>query len=517
MAETSPYDIISPGFSAQQAKLSYQQMLAQQLMQNGMQAPQGQMVGPVYVKPSPVQYISRLAQTLMGAKMMQNSFDQQTKLAQALYGQPQGSTAAPQAAPQGAAMFGMGQAQPNQVQPAAGQAAGVASQTAGPLEAPGPGMSPHNRMLYAADPKSYMDAYLAQGAPTPEMKNAQFAGGDDATARQLIGGKMQKEGTIEYQPGAMTVGPGGQVVVAPDFKAGTYGGFDASGRPVENVIPGAPGAQAAITGAQEWAKVNPAIAMEAGKQGEQYTTVKTPSGQEIRTPQKNINGIPTGPTMASGAYTPEQAKNFAGYENALNGRVETGQNMIMRNEEALKLMQGYAPGAGADVKLGISKYLDAMGMHDLATKVNGGQVSNAQALQKLFLTGAMEATKQSMQTDSGMAGRMTQAEFLQMQKALANINTTPDAIRFMMGLTHKLYDKDFAEQQELQKAKSAGTFNPLTWPAEWSKRWDANLQTDSVPKNGFVSQKTLQDYATAHGMDINAARQFLEGHGVKVQ
>jgi hypothetical protein len=77
------------GFTPQQ-----QSALAQSLMQQGMQQPQGQMVGGHFVAPSLAQGLSNLASGFLGGRLQnianQRQQQQQSELSQALLGGPQG-------------------------------------------------------------------------------------------------------------------------------------------------------------------------------------------------------------------------------------------------------------------------------------------------------------------------------------------------------------------------------------------------------------------------------------------
>lgn len=75
---------IGPEAAAQQYKMAYRQRLADMLTQQGMQEPQGQMVSGHYVAPSPLQYLSGLANTGLGAKYASDMPQQQSEYNQML-------------------------------------------------------------------------------------------------------------------------------------------------------------------------------------------------------------------------------------------------------------------------------------------------------------------------------------------------------------------------------------------------------------------------------------------------
>jgi hypothetical protein len=75
---------LPPELYAQQQQLNRQQQMAQALMQQGMQQPQGQMVSGRYVAPSFFQNILPLAQMYAGKSMGQKADTEQAKLAAAI-------------------------------------------------------------------------------------------------------------------------------------------------------------------------------------------------------------------------------------------------------------------------------------------------------------------------------------------------------------------------------------------------------------------------------------------------
>jgi len=78
---------LSPELFAQQQQLNRQQQMAQMLMQQGQQAPQGQMVSGRYVKPSWAQQLQAPAGMLMGAYMAKSGDTKAAELAQQLRNQ----------------------------------------------------------------------------------------------------------------------------------------------------------------------------------------------------------------------------------------------------------------------------------------------------------------------------------------------------------------------------------------------------------------------------------------------
>lgn len=80
---------LPPELFAQQQALNRQQQMAQLLMQQGMQQPQGQMVSGQYVKPSIFQQIAPLAQLYAGTRLQEKGDKAAVELAQQLRNQQQ--------------------------------------------------------------------------------------------------------------------------------------------------------------------------------------------------------------------------------------------------------------------------------------------------------------------------------------------------------------------------------------------------------------------------------------------
>ena len=78
------YGDVPVDFQPQMQDISQQQKLAQMLLQQGMQQPQGQMVSGHYVKPSILQQLNPLFSAYAGSKGMENAETKQLELAKAI-------------------------------------------------------------------------------------------------------------------------------------------------------------------------------------------------------------------------------------------------------------------------------------------------------------------------------------------------------------------------------------------------------------------------------------------------
>jgi hypothetical protein len=80
----NPLGTLSPEEAIEQQRISRQQQMANLLMQQGMQAPQGQMVSGRYVAPSIFQNLAGLANIYVGRKLTEEAEQKQLDLAQKL-------------------------------------------------------------------------------------------------------------------------------------------------------------------------------------------------------------------------------------------------------------------------------------------------------------------------------------------------------------------------------------------------------------------------------------------------
>lgn len=528
----------------QQQAIDRQRKIAEYLQQQSLTPSEGQMVSGRYVAPSMTQYLAKLAQGLIG-KTQQESLDKKqmdlaTTQGDMLRGQfgiggntaqqptTQGaSTPEPPRMPLGTGMSGIntGGIAGNDKLAAAllSNPQSMPAQNSSPSPAYGsrviPGMNPIQAFqLYASDPKTYDAAYLKQFDPTDMQRNNKYLGISPEEAAIAERAKNKKAGFMEFQPGNMAVDLStGQRIVAPDFKSGTQGGFDASGNPIMASIPGS-GILAQMEG-------DKARAISAAQSGYKTQTVNKPSGPVVMTDQQIINEANGGGGSASGVQgldlsklTPQeiqalqkqnpeafvrgtadfantssgvgvplqsdaqkkfaeaQAGNAATASAALNERVRTGEDLMSRLAESREAMKNFQAGGGKETRLKVAQMAQAIGMPDSTiNKIAGGDIAAMQEFQKLAVSQAMESLKQTMATDNGLGGRMTQAEFQQFLKVNPNLSTDPRAIEKLYSFSERVHDRNLNEQQAFDAYTTQGG-DPARWPAEWARRMNQKLQ-----------------------------------------
>ncbi len=349
----------------------------------------------------------------------------------------------------------------------------------GPMSAPpqreNPVVSPELKnawakalQLYQSNPELGAPLIKNLAELTNEQKNMAAQGQDPGLMGALATAKARKEANLTMQPNDVNVDMmTGNRTVAPDFSKGTQGGFDAQGNaqmggiPGNQVIPQMAGATAA--------------AQEAGKLPYQPpTTVNTPQGPLLMTPQQQIaaatsqGGMPLQSPQAQ-KFADAQAGSAATAAAALNERVRSGADLMQRIGESRDAMEKFKPGAGKETRLQVAQMAQAMGVPDsTVSKIAGGDIGAMQEFQKLAVSQAMEALKQTMATDNGMGGRMTQAEFQQFLKVNPNLSTDPRAINKLFDFSEKVHARNLKEQQSFDQYVTKGG-DPARWPAEWAR------------------------------------------------
>jgi hypothetical protein len=167
------------------------------------------------------------------------------------------------------------------------------------------------------------------------------------------------------------------------------------------------------------------------------------------------------------------------YQASLASHVASMRSAQQRLAEMRDLSKGFQPGAtaewrnkaGAYVKdVGTSLGLSPEQADSMASAIAKGDISKAQAFQKLAAQGAMESLKSAMATDNGtQAGRTTQAEFQLFAKNSPNIELDPASLDRMMNFVTRQYQMGSAELQGFTKYYKTGK-DLQAWPSIWDEQ-----------------------------------------------
>jgi len=211
--------------------------------------------------------------------------------------------------------------------------------------------------------------------------------------------------------------------------------------------------------------------------------VADPSGMPLKTPQQQ-------------KFDDARAEDAAKASAALNDRVRSGADLMQRLGESRAAMEKFQAGAGKETRLQIAQMAQAFGVPDATvSKIAGGDIGAMQEFQKLAVTQAMETLKQSMATDTGSAGRMTQAEFQQFLKVNPNLSTDPRAINKLFDFSEHVHNRNLQEQQAFDQYTAKGG-DPSRWSAEWSRRI---MQPANTPISAPAVSNPIDDLLKKYG------------------
>jgi len=156
----------------------------------------------------------------------------------------------------------------------------------------------------------------------------------------------------------------------------------------------------------------------------------------------------------------------------------------------------------------------------LVDAVASGDLAATQEAEKYLFQTTFSGLKQSMQGDPARV-----AEFNSAEQVFPSIGTDPRATKSVLNFMMQQAQRDYAEQQALKKARTAGTVNPATWEADYQQQLRAGqvpgTPASQVPKGAptskTVSQAEVQAYAKKHGLTPEAAATHVRANGFTIQ
>lgn len=256
----------------------------------------------------------------------------------------------------------------------------------------------------------------------------------------------------------------------------------------------------------------------------------TPSGQSIRkeiAPQlvSPPGGVPVaypggrGPvpqTVPGPAPTSQDWQNFGAYQANLNNRVGVASDALPRIQAAEEALDQVRGGANVAARSQLAKELQAIGLpQNFVDAVAGGNLGAAQEAEKYLFQTTFAGLKQSMQGDPTRV-----SEFQAAEQVFPSLGTDPRATKSVLKFMQDQGNRDFAEQQALNKSRTQGTFNPVTWQADYQSQLRAGkvpgVPSSQVPGGvkAMPSAARLQAYADKYtGGDLGKARTALRDHG----
>lgn len=503
-----------PGYLDLQRK----QMLAQMLIQGTQQAAQ---TPPewnsmrVVPRRSPLANIATLASALMAGKALRGSQEAQQKYFQGLYGPPTSSTAlGANAAPTPSLAPAPTDPAEQSVQPLIarnGQSlsqaigAGVPSQP----EAPNPlipgGMSrgTASSLMSLMGPEKYAESLIApQYKPTEMQQMLRAAGIDPASplGQQVLQQAMAKANYVpptDVRPGGTVIDPFTRQPVFSAPQGGVQTQYGPDGQPTQSVVPGAPGAQAAIAGATTAAQSanTPHYEPDPFKPG-QMRVVYPPTPPALQGPA----GSSAAPTSSPPARAPRIANTAADLEQQKKG-AESGQtysDKLTENAQnatevrrSLSELRNLANTAGVGVtnpaKLELGSYLIAAGM----SPEQVGKMLNTDV-------GALTAaTKQtgSLALDSihSMTSRGTNFDLSTFMRYNPNLNmASPEGFNRVLDFMDKRMQQEVAKQADFDQWSQQHAPNRWAsghaahWLAQQNQQISAGKANSRPPLSSFI-------------------------------
>ncbi len=209
-------------------------------------------------------------------------------------------------------------------------------------------------------------------------------------------------------------------------------------------------------------------AFEAVASGQVSAAYGRSQPQPTQAPQA---GLGRGQTAGEKQFETGSAENAVKYRASLNEKVSQGQDLMLRVGESEKLLQDFKAGGGEGVRAQLAQMAQAVGAPQAVYDgIARGDLGSVQAFQKLVVSQAMEALKQSMASQAGTgAGRITQAEFQVFQKANPNLELDPRALKKIYDFTKTVHARDYAEQQGFQKYIEEGK-DPAGFQPYWAQQ-----------------------------------------------
>jgi hypothetical protein len=362
--------------------------------------------------------------------------------------------------------------------------------------------------------QSKIDAYVQQQGPNAPAALTNAASYSKSLLQNLSGPVPDAKAKLALLHLAQQFEPTAATAAAQQPSMGSVTGPSGGMQPVQN---------------------NPLSPLSMGATGPE---VKQGVPPQIVTPPGGVQQVFQGgrgpvPTSYGPGPTPTQSdvENFGKYSAGLDNRVQVASDLIPRAQAAEQALAQIRAGGGAPARANFAKLLQSIpGMpQSLVDKVAGGSLADAQEAEKYLFQTTFAGLKQSMQGDPARV-----AEFNSAEQVFPTIGTDPKATASVLKFMTDQGQRDFAEQQALNKARTAGTFNPVTWQADYQKSLRA-AQVPGVPASQVpgtaaaapaktptgagktVTQANVQAFARAHGLSITDATNHVKASGYKIQ
>lgn len=236
-------------------------------------------------------------------------------------------------------------------------------------------------------------------------------------------------------------------------------------------------------------------------------------------PYKGMGPVPNSFAASGPTPTAKDVEDFGAYSANLNNRVQISSDLIPRVQQAEEALSQIRAGGGTEGYAKFGRILQAIGApKSLVDLVSNGNLAATQEAEKYLFQTTFSGLKQSMQGDPARV-----AEFNEAQKVFPDVGTDPRATQAVLNFMVDQGKRDFAEQQALKESRVSGTFNPVTWQADYQQQLRAGavpgVPPSQVPgKTGkVVTQAGVDAYAKKHGLTAQEAGDHIRKNGFTIQ
>ena len=180
---------------------------------------------------------------------------------------------------------------------------------------------------------------------------------------------------------------------------------------------------------------------------------------------------PRNTTLTNKAFDEDTGKKVSAYAEDLGASLDALRNVQMRLAEMKTLVKDFQPGASGEARtklgswtkdLAVTLGLSPAQSESISQSIAKGDISSAQAFQKLAIQGTLDILKAANP-------RFTQAEFGVLTQNNPNIMLDPGSLDKMMNFMTKQYLFKTAEQQEFDAFRKGGE-DLAGWQVYWNKR-----------------------------------------------
>lgn len=214
-------------------------------------------------------------------------------------------------------------------------------------------------------------------------------------------------------------------------------------------------------------------------------------------------GVPLssgGPSLVQQTYGASRGKDMADYQGSLDSAVGEGNRLLQNLSEARDAFGQIKTGGGADTYSKLASFAQSFGAsQSLVDKIGNGNKAASDEFQKLMVNTTNSQIKQQLAGAAG--GHLGQQEFETFQKNNPNLETDPRAIDKIFNFWTKIYQRNSAEQSQMQQfVKQGGDITD--WPSEWQKRSTAQ---------GFINPAKTD---SSQGTSPAVTHRYVPGQGI---